>query len=156
MVSVAGGKLTTHRRIALDALRRLPDRVRPRRLSLSDAPLPGAGPVRGLGLYSRLDGPAVDHLLHLYGSEASRLLGYFNENALERITPAAPDLWVQVYHAIRQEWASTADDIIYRRTTLGLRGFDTPEIRERISIVLEAEAQIPPPGHFEPDLRRVV
>ena len=28
MVSVAGGKLTTHRRIALDALRHLPDKVR--------------------------------------------------------------------------------------------------------------------------------
>jgi glycerol-3-phosphate dehydrogenase len=39
MVSVAGGKLTTHRRIALDALRHLPDRVRPRRLYLSDEPL---------------------------------------------------------------------------------------------------------------------
>jgi glycerol-3-phosphate dehydrogenase len=53
MVSVAGGKLTTHRRIALDALRHLPDGVKPRRLSLSDAPLPGASPVRDLGFTDR-------------------------------------------------------------------------------------------------------
>jgi glycerol-3-phosphate dehydrogenase len=66
-------------------------------------------------------------------------------NALERLTPGAPDLWAQVYHAVREEWALSAEDVIYRRTTLGLRGFDTPEIRERISTVLEAEAQIPPP-----------
>jgi glycerol-3-phosphate dehydrogenase len=144
MVSVAGGKLTTHRRIALDALRHLPDRVRPQRLSLSDTPLPGAAPVREMGHYSRLDGPTVDHLLHLYGSETSRLLEYINEydNALERITPGAPDLWAQVYHAIRQEWALTADDIVYRRTTLGLRGFDTPEIRQRISAALEVATRL--------------
>ena len=62
------------------------------------------------------------------------------DNALERITPGAPDLWAQVYHAVRQEWALSAEDVIYRRTTLGLRGFDTPEIRQRISTVLEAGA----------------
>jgi hypothetical protein len=93
MVSVAGGKLTTHRRIALDALRHLPDRVRPRRLFLSDAPLPGASPVRDLN--TRHDGSMVDHLLHLYGSETGKLLGYskVKDNALERMTPGAPDLW---------------------------------------------------------------
>ena len=139
MVSVAGGKLTTHRRIALDALRHLPDRVRPRRLSLSDVPLPGASTVRGLGLHSHLDDATADHLLHLYGSETSKLFGYCeeNDNALEKITPGAPDLWAQVYHAIRKEWAKAAEDIIYRRTTLGLRGFDTPEIRRKISAALE-------------------
>jgi glycerol-3-phosphate dehydrogenase len=156
MVSVAGGKLTTHRRIALDALRHLPDGVRPRRLCLSDAPLPGATPVRAL--YARLDGSMVDHLLRIYGSETGKLLGYSNvkDNALERITSGAPELWAQVYHAVREEWALTAEDVIYHRTTLGLRGFDTPGIRQRISTGLEAGAQIPPPGLFEPTLRRVV
>ena len=140
MVSVAGGKLTTHRRIALDALRHLPYRVRPRRLYLNDAPLPGASPARDL--YANIDRSMADHLLHLYGSESGRLLGYskVKDNALERITPGAPDLWAQVYHAVRQEWALSAEDVIYRRTTLGLRGFDTPEIRQRISTVLEAGA----------------
>ena len=92
----------------------------------------------------------VDHLLHLYGSETSTLLGHgkVHYNALERITAGAPDLWAQVYHAVREEWASSAEDVIYRRTTLGLRGFDTPEIRERISTVLEAE--VPPVRLFEP------
>jgi len=137
MVSVAGGKLTTHRRIALDALQHLPDRVRPRRLFLSDAPLPGASPVRDRDFYS-FDGSAVEHLLRLYGSETGKLLGYsrVNDKALDRIIPGAPDLWAQVYHAIREEWALTAEDVIYRRTTLGLRGFDTPEIRRMISAVL--------------------
>ena len=143
MVSVAGGKLTTHRQIALDALRHLPDGVRPRRLCLSDAPLPGASPVRAL--YARLDDSKVDHLLHIYGSETGKLLGYSNvkDNALERITPGAPDLWAQVFHAVGEEWALTAEDVIYRRTTLGLRGFDTQGIRQRISTVLEAGGMSP-------------
>jgi glycerol-3-phosphate dehydrogenase len=87
----------------------------------------------------------ADHLLHLYGSETGRLLGYskVKDNALERITSGAPDIWAQVYHAVREEWALTAEDVIYRRTTLGLRGFDTPEIRQRISTVLEAGANTP-------------
>jgi glycerol-3-phosphate dehydrogenase len=140
MVSVAGGKLTTHRRIALDALRHLPDRVRPRRLYLSDAPLLGSSP--GPVHHPHLDHSTVDHLLRLYGSETGKLLRYSKakDNALERITPGAPDLWAQVYHAVREEWALSAEDVIYRRTTLGLRGFDTPGIRQRISTVLEAWA----------------
>jgi glycerol-3-phosphate dehydrogenase len=140
MVSVAGGKLTTHRRVALDALRHLPDSVRPRRLVLSDVPLLGAFPAPTEDLRACLDDETVDHLLHLYGSETSKLIGYSkeSENALEKITPAAPDLWAQVYHAVREEWASTVEDIIYRRITLGLRGYDTPEIRHKISAALEA------------------
>src|SRR5215210_5942323 len=150
MVSVAGGKLTTHRRIALDALRHLPDAVRPRRLSLSNDPLPGAGSVLLPTLPPSLDGPTVDHLLRHYGADAATLPGYAEEfpNAFERITLGAPDLWAQVYHAVREEWAVNTEDIIYRRTTLGLRGLDTPEVRKAISAVLEyyADARVIPSG----------
>lgn len=144
MVSVAGGKLTTHRRIALDAMRQLPADVRPRRLFLNDAPLPGATPTCVRGLHSRLDGHTMDHLHRCYGAEAHKLLEYGGDssNALEAITPGAPDLWAQVYHAISEEWAVTAEDVIYRRTSLGLRGFDTPEIRRRISRLLEGERSL--------------
>ena len=138
MVSVAGGKLTTHRRIALDALRHLPDTVRPRRLRLQRRSPPRRVLFAPRDLYSCLDDLTVDHLLRLYGSETGKLLAYREEfpNALDRITPGAPDLWAQVYHAIREEWAVTAEDVIHRRTTLGLRGFDTPEIRQKISAFL--------------------
>ena len=155
MVSVAGGKLTTHRRIALDALRHLPDRVRPRRLYLSDAPLPGASPAPGPVHHSHLDGSTVDHLLRIYGSEIGNLIGYSQakDNALEKITPEAPDVWAQVYHAASKEWASSAEDVIYRRTTLGLRGFDTPEIRQSISGVLASGAQVLKPDLLEPFLQ---
>jgi glycerol-3-phosphate dehydrogenase len=85
----------------------------------------------------------MDHLLSRYGGEAGSLLAYREEfpNAIDRITPEAPDLWAQVYHAIREEWAVTAEDVIHRRTTLGLRGFDSQELRRMISSFL-----VPEPG----------
>jgi glycerol-3-phosphate dehydrogenase len=142
MVSVAGGKLTTHRRIALDVLRHLPARVRPRKPSLSDAALPGASPSCARDLRHRLDGSTVDHLLRLYGGETDMLLAYSERfpNALKKITPEAPDLRAQAYHAVREEWAVTAEDVIYRRTSLGRRGLDTPEIRQTISATIASEA----------------
>jgi glycerol-3-phosphate dehydrogenase len=84
----------------------------------------------------------MNHLFRLYGAEAHKLLEYGSENhnALEPITPGAPDLWAQVHHAISEEWAVTAEDIIFRRTSLGLRGFDTPEIRRWISSLIEGES----------------
>jgi len=145
VISVAGGKLTTHRHMALDALRRLPAEVRPRRLVLSDEPLPGAYPPDLRKLSSRLDALTVDHLLHLYGGEAENLLAYAGlfQNALEPVTPEAPDVWAQVYHAISNEWALTVQDIVHRRTTLGLRGLDTSLVRERISSTLKGADLIP-------------
>jgi glycerol-3-phosphate dehydrogenase len=142
MVSVAGGKLTTHRLIAFDALRHLPGTVRPRRLRLSDVPLPGGTRTRARDLYSRFDGSTAEHLLRLYGGETDGLLAYGLEfpDAFEKITLGAPDLWAQVHRAVREEWAVSADDIIHRRTTLGLRGFDTPEIRRRICAAIESES----------------
>ncbi|MBA2714977.1 MAG: hypothetical protein H0U55_15665, partial [Rubrobacteraceae bacterium] len=108
-------------------------------------------------LNSRLDGATLDHLLHLYGGETGKLLAYNNEvpNALQQITPGAPDLWAQVHHAIREEWAVTAEDVIYRRTTLGLRGFDTPEVRQMISTALRpgGGAQTQPSRLFEQPLQ---
>jgi glycerol-3-phosphate dehydrogenase len=159
MVSVAGGKLTTHRRIALDAMRQLPGTVRPRRLSLSDVPLQDATPARVDDPSCILDGATLDHLLHLYGGEAGRLLEYCEEtpDALRQIAPGAPDLWAQVYHAARAEWAVTAEDVIYRRTTLGLRGLETPEVRQKVSAVLEhvIGGENPPPEFVEHPIQTV-
>jgi hypothetical protein len=117
--------------VLLNALRYLPDTVRLRRLRLRDVPLPGAAHRK---LHSRPDGSTVDHLLRLYGGEVERVLAYGDEfpNGLEQVAPGAPDIWAQVYHANRDEWSVTVDDIIYRRTTLGIRGFDTPEVRQKI------------------------
>ena len=138
MISVAGGKLTTHRVIAIDVLSRLPADLRPKRLRASAEPLPGAGLLPKELLLTGLDRDVADHLLHLYGSEAGALLDYreLEPAALERIDPAGPDVWAQVHYAVEHEWARTVDDVVKRRTTLALRGLDNTATRTRIQAVL--------------------
>ena len=135
MISVAGGKLTTHRVIAMDVLRRLPHDLRPRALHPSDEPLPGAESVPAYGPLAELDHDVAAHLHRLYGSDAPVLLAY-GASELDRIDPAGPDVWAQVSWAAEHEWALTTDDVVRRRTTLALRGLDTPATRARVAGVL--------------------
>ena len=129
LVSVAGGKLTTHRRIALDALRSLPREVRPRRLAIADEPLPGAGAATTARL-SQVAGEATTrHLVSVYGSHATDFLAYADRpDAFQPIHPAAPEVWAQVDYAAEREWALTPLDVARRRTTLALRGLAGEEL----------------------------
>jgi len=127
MVSVAGGKLTTHRLIAIRVLRHLEAF---RRARVSEAPLPGAGPLPPRP--ATVEPVAWEHLAHLYGAEAARVAGL----GTEPIDPRGPDLWGQVVYAAEHEWATTVDDVVRRRTTLQIRGLDTPDVRRRIAATL--------------------
>ena len=57
---------------------------------------------------------------------------------LDPIHPGGPDIWAQVEYAARREWACTVDDVLRRRTTVTVRGLDTPEIRDRVAEMLDA------------------
>ncbi|MGH3032939.1 MAG: FAD-dependent oxidoreductase [Gaiellaceae bacterium] len=130
MLSVAGGKLTTYRRIALQALASLGVTATDR------APVPLSG-ASGLAEASarlarsrpELDGAVRSHLVHLYGSLAEEVVSLASENPalLQRLHPDAPDIAAQVVYARRREWACTAEDILRRRTTLALRGLTLAE-----------------------------
>jgi glycerol-3-phosphate dehydrogenase len=135
MVSVAGGKLTTHRRIAMDVLRRLDD-PRARDHKLRDVPLPGAGPLPARP--PEIEPDVWEHLRRHYGSEVSALLAYrdTHPDALERVHPDGPDVWAQVHHAVRAEWARTVEDVVRRRTSLAVRGLATPSVRSKIGDVM--------------------
>jgi glycerol-3-phosphate dehydrogenase len=129
MLSVLGGKLTTYRRLAEHALERLV-------LSgtgdawTAGAPLPG-GVLAGGSLeaaaaalstaYPWLDAVAADRLIRRYGSEATAVLGDARApqdlgQAFGAGLSAREVDWLR-----RQEWAQSADDILWRRTKLGLR-----------------------------------
>lgn len=129
MLSVLGGKITTFRRLAEHALERLglPGTGRP---WTSGAPLPG-GVLAGGGLetaaaalrsdYPWLDPAMADWLIRRYGSEAAAMLGDagrdkdLGEAFGAGLTAREVD-WLR-----REEWAESADDILWRRTKLGLR-----------------------------------
>lgn len=147
MLSVAGGKLTTYRRIALDALDELRSELGLHRLDRTPRPLPGAADLgeattRLARRYPGLEPSVRLHLAHLYGSLAEEVLAEAGERPelLERLHPDAPDLAAQVVYAGRREWALTAEDVLRRRTTLSLRGLADPELTERVEELLGRRA----------------
>ncbi len=145
MLNVAGGKLTTYRRIALEALSRLRGDLGLRRLETKPWPLPGA-----TGLERRLDpGLPPDvaaHLLHLYGSLAPEVLAPAADDPalLERLHPDGPDIAAQVVYAATHEWARTADDVLRRRTTCFYRGLADRALAERVDELLSRTTQPQP------------
>jgi len=130
MLSVAGGKLTTYRRIALDALDALRPQLGLHRLDRRPHPLPGAAEVAPSPELAELDPPVRTHLLHLYGSLANEVLADAegDPDLLRPVHPRAPELAAQVAYAYRREWAVTPEDVLRRRTTLALRGIDAGDV----------------------------
>jgi glycerol-3-phosphate dehydrogenase len=124
MVSVAGGKLTTYRRIALDAL----DHLGVRGLSRRPRPLPGAAGLDRVAWPVELDPATRAHLLHLYGSLAAEVLAPAVEDSalLEPLVAGRPDLRAQQLYARTREWARTDEDVLRRRTTAWLAGARLP------------------------------
>jgi glycerol-3-phosphate dehydrogenase len=118
MVSVAGGKLTTYRRIALDAL----DHLGLRGLSPRPRPLPGATGLQHIVWPDELDRATRNHLLHLYGSRAVDVLAPAAEDPslLEPLVAGRPDVRAQELYARTHEWALTDEDVLRRRTTAWL------------------------------------
>jgi glycerol-3-phosphate dehydrogenase len=118
MVSVAGGKLTTYRRIALDTLAFLGVRG----LSRRPRPLPGAVGLDRIEWPAGLDESTRSHLLNLYGSVAPEVLrpAVEDPSLLEPIARDRPDLKAQELYARTHEWAVTTEDVVRRRTTVWL------------------------------------
>jgi glycerol-3-phosphate dehydrogenase len=118
MVSVAGGKLTTYRRIALDAL----DHLGARSLSQRPRPLPGATGLDRIHWPDDVDTATRSHLLHLYGSLAPEVLAPAADDPslLEPLVAGRPDLRAQDAYARAREWAVTDEDVLRRRTTAWL------------------------------------
>ncbi|HVA32229.1 MAG TPA: glycerol-3-phosphate dehydrogenase/oxidase [Gaiellaceae bacterium] len=124
MVSVAGGKLTTYRRIALDAL----DQLGVRGLSKRPRPLPGATGLERIAWPDEIDTKTRNHLLHLYGSLAPDVLAPAADDPslLEPLVAGRPDIRAQELYARSHEWARTEEDVLRRRTTGWLAGSPVP------------------------------
>ena len=144
MISVAGGKLTTYRRIALDALEHLRAELGLHRLDRRPHPLPGAVGLDRVVLPG-LPVATRDHLLHLYGSLAPEVLAPAADDPslLEPLRPDGPDLAAQALYALTHEWALTTEDVLRRRTTAWLRG-DDAGAEERVAALLANRAASSP------------
>lgn len=134
LLTVTGGKLTTFRLIALDALRSvrhlLPETPEPN----PDLPVLQSFPV-ALPRADRLDEASQRRLIGRYGRAAADLVACAGPDELERI-PGTPYLWAELRWSARTEAVLHLDDLLLRRLRLGLLlpegGVDLlPEIRSR-------------------------
>jgi len=138
MLSVAGGKLTTYRRIAVGALERLRSRLELPKVDATPWPLPGAVGLETARLPDGLDPEVRAHLLHLYGARAEHVVAAASDDPslLERLHPGGPDIAAQVVFAVTNEWARTAEDVLRRRTTLFYRGLADESVVGRVEALL--------------------
>ncbi len=128
---VFGGKITTYRRLAETALERIARVLAvPGRPWTAGAALPGGDfPVDGFaalvdGLVSRhpwLAPPLAGRLVRAYGTDAEHLLGEAGSMAGLGTDFGAGLTEAEVRWQMRHEFARRADDVVWRRTRLGLR-----------------------------------
>jgi glycerol-3-phosphate dehydrogenase len=149
MISVAGGKLTMWRAIGRDAARFALGRSGAgMRVDMPVRPLPGAAPpgVVERSLVQRhpaLPDDVIANLARNYGTSALELLDRSGGQDVGRIHADGPDIWAQVPYAVSNEWAATVDDVLLRRTTVGLRGHADQQIRERVAAAITSPRPSP-------------
>jgi glycerol-3-phosphate dehydrogenase len=122
LITVAGGKLTTHRLMAEQVVDRVQEKL---------ATTFGYETHRGCrtrealesaqteGTVAGSEGSAVEeHLKDTYGNQAARILTYAEENPVlaEQITPGRDYLMAEVPYAVHHEMALTLSDVLIRRT----------------------------------------
>lgn len=155
ILSIFGGKITTYRRLAQHALeklaRHLPVNPLARRNWSGEVPLPGGDfPVEGFqslvkdigAEYPWLDARHCRRLARAYGTRARTILDRASgRSALGRdfgygLTEA------EVIYLMREEWAEETDDIIWRRSKLGLR-LSREQVANLESFMAEHRARYP-------------
>jgi len=130
-LSVFGGKLTTYRRLAEAAMAKLA-RFFPGMQATwtAGAPLPGGDfPYDGVETvraelrrrYAFLAEPTARRLVRSYGTLAGEMLGDARDAAALGQMFGADLTEREVDWLVRSEWARTADDVLWRRSKLGLR-----------------------------------
>ena len=141
VVSIFGGKITTYRRLAEEVLRRLEPilpQLANRKRWTARTPLPGGDfPVDGLRDLERALGQShaflterdVRRLARAYGTRARRVLGDARGRADLGVRFGDTLTEAEVRHLVDQEWAQTAEDVVWRRSKLGLH-MTASEIRD--------------------------
>ena len=149
LLSIYGGKITTARRLAEAALAQLAPFLRQPPPWTHRVPLPGGDfPWDGLGTLveqARRRWPflAEAHAFRLaraYGTRLDRILA--DATRFEDLdTCFGADLTAaEVRHLIRHEWADTADDVLWRRSKLGLRL--QPHEQEALKKFVDSERRV--------------
>jgi glycerol-3-phosphate dehydrogenase len=135
-VSMAGGKYTTYRVMAKDAvdlavldLRRLVNDSITEKLPLigADGYFALKQQIPRIAEESSLSEATVTHLLDRYGSLIEEILGLIAEDAslAERVIPDLPYIKAEILHAATHEGAMSVEDVLLRRTRISFETSDS-------------------------------
>jgi len=127
LLTVYGGKITTFRRLAEEAVGQMPLAAGP--AWTHEAPLPGGGfrfdevdavAARLQRRWPFLAAATALRLVRAYGLRAERILG--TATSMDDLGPVlAADLTAaEVRYLMHVEWAETAEDVLWRRSKFGL------------------------------------
>ena len=156
LLSIYGGKITTYRKLAESVLEKLspylPQMTAP---WTADAHLPGGDfapqafkeEVNGLRkTCSHLSSSLATRLVRCYGTTASTITSQIKSEA-DKGDHFGHELYAfEVDYLIAQEWALTAEDILWRRTKLGLHFTveETDLLKNYITFKTAASDEVPP------------
>ena len=132
LISILGGKWTTHRLMAQDTI----DAVQREMGSRVSASLTRQQPLAGAEGYGQnfaselqreyaLPADVARHLSGKFGSRALRMLPWLRENPAwqARVSSGAPAIEAELVYAIRFEMAETIEDLLARRTGVEMYGW---------------------------------
>ncbi len=139
LLTIYGGKITTHRRLAEAAMGKIGHFFEARPPWTAGSSLPGgefapdgfyALVAETIGRWPFLSEPHARRLVRAYGRRAERILG--QAQSMEDLGPRfTGDLTgAELRYLVENEWAQTAEDVLWRRSKLGLKA--TPEERTAI------------------------
>jgi glycerol-3-phosphate dehydrogenase len=142
LVSIVGGKLTTYRRMAQDAVDAAIDagnlKDKAGDCQTRDLPLVGAAPPAQL---ARIDAPR--RVVDRHGTLAPAVLALAggDPSLLQPVLPHLDVLRAEILYAIAYEGALDADDILDRRTRIGLVEADRHNARPVVEALLAESGQ---------------
>lgn len=127
LITVTGGKFTAYRRMAADVV----DLITTRPCRTRDLALIGAGPCAA-------DGAVPQRLWRRFGAEAPLVWSYAaaDPSLARGVAPGCPVLGAEVAFAIDYEAAATVDDVLDRRTRLGLVPDDAAPARSAVEQIM--------------------
>ena len=129
LVRISGGKYTTYRLMARDAIDAvLGDEAKDRPTGTAEMPLVGAAPrpeldalAARLALESGMDADTATSLVDRHGTEADAVLALGRERDLVRqLVAGHPFLEAEVAWAVEHEMAMSLDDVLARRMRLAM------------------------------------
>ena len=127
ILSIYGGKITTFRKLAEHALEKLSDHLPMREAWTKDAPLPGGDMAdfeaflrRAGERHSWLPPKLLRRLVRAYGTRIDRVIG--TADGMDRLGEHfGGDLYeAELRYLAREEFAQSAEDVLWRRSKLGL------------------------------------